>query len=392
MELLVAVLMVAGPGGASAALPGEGSSIDAPGLTAGPFIVHAGLVWESASGVMLTDAAGRSTVLAPPDAANWEDSVDLAWFGPEWWVLARPTGVFAGRIGGPLHELPMLRRCNPATQARTSDGTLTEYAVGGDHLYVAVHAACLARRPPPLWWVVDVNLRTRRWHILARISGSLESMAASGNDVALAYRHPRRSTGEPPLLVRVLKVTTGAVTSQFTPPPSIQKSGAGGIRSTTAETCSSGSDVVGRLPGSWPMPHSHSVGRPNGGWRKQVHRVLGRLCRVVTLCEGRVAYFSSDGASGAEAIDVDRRTVVVFAGTASGEGLALSGNELASSQQSAVVNVVTATGASYSCTPVPLSPVELASLDVRDIPSTPVLVSGVPVPPQYANEPPCIEI
>ena len=88
------------------------------------------------------------------------------------------------------------------------------------------------------------------------------------------------------------------------------------------------------------------------------------------------------------------RTVVVFSGSVSAESLALSGNELAWAQQSTVLNVVsgpTAGGGSFeSCTTVALSPPELASLDLRDMPHQPVVVSGVPIPPQYANEPPCI--
>jgi len=120
------------------------------------------------------------------------------------------------------------------------------------------------------------------------------------------------------------------------------------------------------------------------------------------LSDGRVAFLSTD-AGDPESMTIDvrnllagtTRTVVVFSGSVSANSLALSGNELAWVQQSTVVNVLSGTapggGSFESCTPVPLSPIELASLDLRDIPSSPVLVRGVPIPPQYANEPPCIE-
>ena len=85
---------------------------------------------------------------------------------------------------------------------------------------------------------------------------------------------------------------------------------------------------------------------------------------------------------------------MAFSGSVSAQGLALGGNGLAWAQQSSVVNVVRGPGPGgssfYACIPVPLSPVELASLDLRHRRTTPVLVSGVPIPPQYANEPPCV--
>jgi hypothetical protein len=86
---------------------------------------------------------------------------------------------------------------------------------------------------------------------------------------------------------------------------------------------------------------------------------------------------------------------VVFSGSAGPDGLALSGEDRAWAQQSTVFNVSggpAAGGGSFEeCKEVPLGPVELASLNLCDTPSPPVLVSGVPIPPQYANEPPCIE-
>ena len=126
-----------------------------------------------------------------------------------------------------------------------------------------------------------------------------------------------------------------------------------------------------------------------------------RLGDEAVLSDGRVAFFSSDASDRErETIEVrdlltgSTRTVVAFSGTVSPKSLALDGNRLTWAQQSTVVNVVsskTAAGFTESCTPVPLSPVELTSLNLRHIPSSPVLVTGAPIPPQYANERPCIE-
>jgi hypothetical protein len=122
------------------------------------------------------------------------------------------------------------------------------------------------------------------------------------------------------------------------------------------------------------------------------------------LSDGRVAFFSGGdclfGLLGGT-IEVTNllagttRTVVVFSGSLVGDGLALSGDGLAWAQHSAVFNVETGVepggGSSYeSCGYVPLSPVELASLDLRYIPSSPIVLSGVPIPPQYAHEPGCL--
>ena len=125
--------------------------IDAPGLLSGPFITSRGLAWESRRGIMLTTATGRSTVLAPPDAPNWDGFDDMAWLGQNWWALARPSGVFAGRIGGALRELPSLRRCNPGS--RRIPRSAVTYAVSDGHLYAALPAYCLPPAEPLVgWW------------------------------------------------------------------------------------------------------------------------------------------------------------------------------------------------------------------------------------------------
>ena len=407
VAIVVAVLMLAWPVAASAVLPADGSSVDAPGLTAGPFITDAGLAWESSHGIMLTSSAGRSTVLARPDAPNWDNLVDLAWFGREWWVLARPSGVLAGRIGGQLRALPLLRKCNPGSTSIKPGVEVAQYAVSGEHLYAALPSVCLARRGAPFGEVVDIDLRSRRWRVLAPMPGTLDYLAASGKYLALAYwRSTRHSTAERRLFVRVLDAATGTLVNQITPP---RKTGGEGSSRTSGIQVDDHGDVLvtegccGTSPGQ--LAHLAQPLQIKGWWWARAGSTVGQETHLgsdAVLSDGRAAFLSTD-ASDPESTTIDvrnllagtTRTVVVFTGSVSANSLALSGNGLAWAQQSTVVNVLsgpTAGGGSFeSCTPVALSPLELASLNLRDIPSSPVVVSGAPIPPQYANEPPCIE-
>ncbi len=412
VALVVAVLMLAGPVVASAGMHADSSSVDAPGLTAGPFITGAGLVWESSGGIVLTNSAGRSKVLARPDAPNWDGFVDLAWFGRDWWAVARPSGVFAGQIGGQLRALALLRKCNPGSTSIKPGVLVAQYAVSGEQLYAALPSVCLARRGAPFGEVVDVDLRSRRWHVLASMPGTLDYMAASGNYLALAYwRGPQPSTPETRPFVRVLDAATGALVNQITPPRTPPRTTGGGRPSTTSgiQVDDNGDVLVTEgCCGAPPGQLAHIAQPPpirSGWWWARARSTAGHETHLgsdAVLSDGHVAFLSTD-ASGPESTTIDvrnllagrTRTVVVFTGSVSANSLALNGNGLAWAQQSTVVNVLsgpTAGGGSFeNCTPVPLSPLELASLDLRDIPSSPVVVRGVPVPPQYANEPPCIE-
>ena len=408
VAFVVAVLMLAGPVLASAGMHTEGSSVDAPGLSAGPFFTGAGLVWESSHGIMLTNSAGRSKVLARPDAPNWDGFVDLAWFGRDWWAVARPSGVLAGRIGGQLRALALLRKCNPGSTSIKPGVLVTQYAVSGEHLYAALPSVCLARRGAPFGEVVDIDLRSRRWHVLAPMPGTLDYMAASGKYLALAYwRGTQRSTAETRPFVRVLDAATGAPVNPITPP---RRTGGERPSTTSGIQVDDNGDVLVTegCCGAPPGQFAHIAQPPpirSGWWWARAGSTVGHETRLgsdAVLSDGRVAFLSTD-ASDPESTTIDvrnllagtTRTVVDFTGSASANSLALSGNELAWAQQSTVVNVLSGPapggGSFESCTPVPLSPIELASLDLRDIPSSPVLVRGVPIPPQYANEPPCIE-
>jgi hypothetical protein len=409
LALLVGVVMLAWPVAASA-LPSK-HHIDAPGLVSGPFITSRGLAWESRRGVMLTSAAGRSTVLAPSDAPNWDGFDDLAWFGQNWWALARPSGVFAGRIGGTLHELPSLRKCNPGSPTIPPD--FATYAVSDGHLYAALPEHCLPPRGAPREVVVmAIDLRSRRSHMLARIPGSLGELAASGKYLALAYWRrsrsstepsPNSATQQPRLLVRVLNASTGALISQVVSPPSTPASEP---RNVSGIQVDNHGDILVTSESGAPGELAHIAQPfmpPPVWWWARAGSTVGHeipLGRDAVLSEGRVAFFSREGGdrNGApivvkDLLDGATRTVVAFSGSVSATRLALYGSRLAWVQQSTVISVVsseTARGRFYSCTPVPLSPVELAGLELRDLPSSPVVVTGAPIPPQYANEPVCV--
>lgn len=267
VALVVSVSVLAGPVAASAVPPTGSSNVDAPGLSAGPLITDPGLVWESSDGITLT-SPGKSTVLGPPDPPNWDNLVDLTWFGQDWWALARPSGVLAGRIGGRLHELPLLGNCNPGSTSLTPGAGSAQYAIAGDHLYAALPHGCLARRAAPFGEVLDIDLRSHRWHVLAPMPGTLDFMAASGKYLALAYRrtapHP---TAEAQLLVRVWDTATGALVNQIRPPRTTGVLGRGvsGIQVDDYGDVLVSAGCCGASPGSWPTSHSPLRSRDGGG-------------------------------------------------------------------------------------------------------------------------------
>jgi len=405
--VLVAVLAFACPAAASAVLPTGVTGVDAPGLQSGPFITAAGVAWESEGGIMLTNRGGRSKVLAPPGAHNWEGSVDLAWFGSDWWALARASGVVGGRIGGGLRKLPLLRKCTPASPKIEPGLFRVHYAISGEHLYAALPKPCLPGRHRPQGELVEIDLRSGRWRVLARTPRTPDYMVASARYIALAYstsKAPGASAG--PLSVRVLDAATGALAYQVAPPPSSpelpEPNRVSGIqvddRGDVLVAAESSAEAPGELAHSAQPAPERSVYWWAQLGAKRGHEV--QLGKAAVLSDGRVAFFSAGG----EAIGVKdlhtgtTRTIVRLAGSVSAdgprgeaEGLSLSGNELAWVQQSSVLQV-TRTQFGETCTSVPLSPVEILSVDLRRLPSSPVVVSGAPIPPQYANEPVCIEV
>ncbi len=403
MTLALVLAMLAWPSASCAVLPEGVLGVDAPGLAAGPVITNAGLIWESPQGVVLTDSAGRSKVLAAPDARNWDGSVDVAWFGVDWWVLARPSGVFAGRIGGALSELPQLRRCDPGSPAIPPGAAM--YALSGGHLFAALPEPCSPTRKSPSGVVLDINLRSRHARVLVRIPGTLDGVAASGRYVALAYTSPplrlitppssRTPSREPRLFVRVLDAATGALVNQIAAPANLRDYGTSAIQLDSRGDVLITSGCGAASPGQ--LAHIAQPACLTAWWWARARSAVGHQTTLggdPVLSDGRVAFLPGAG-GGIDVRDLlngTTRTVVAFSGSVSPVygGLALRGTRLVWAQQSIVVNVVR-TAFSESCTSVPLSPVELASHDLPDVPSSPALVTGVPIPPQYANEPPCIE-
>ena len=377
--------------GAAAVRSAEASTVDAPGWTSGPVITGSGLVWESSGGVMLTDSAGESSVLAVPDGPNWDNVVDQAWFGLDWWVLARPSGVVGGRIGAGLRELPLLQRCNPAS-ARVpmppADAAEPLYAISGEELYAALPQRCFADRGKS-WTVVTIDLRTSRWHVLARGLGSADSLAASGHYVALAYaRSDSHSTaGEPnaatgSVLVRVWDAAHGAPAHRIKLNPRAAPS-AGSV----VQVDERGDVLISTgCCGERQLAHAAQPAEIQEFWWARAGSAVAKEVRLgddAVLSDGRVAFLSSErGSPSVATIEVTNlltgatRTIVSFPGTATANGLALSGNTVAWEQQSWVVN------GSTDCQAVALSPPQLAGVDLRAVSASPIPVNGVPIPPQ----------
>jgi hypothetical protein len=384
--------MLAGPSGAQALAPKGVSIGDAAGLVSGPVITDAGWVWDSPKEVMLSDAKGHSRVLAPVGAGSEDEAFDRAWFGGADWVLARPAGVFGGRIGGDLRELRSLRRCDPASPTAPPRGAT--YAVSTGQVFAALPKRCFPTAGTASGVVLDTDLRSGRSHVLARIPGTPEGLAASGRYLAFAYvSQPRSGEGEPRFVVRVLDAATGSVVNQVAAP-----AGANGYGSSVLQVDSGGDVLVTSGCGASSPGQLAHVAQPacvtTWWWARSRSRVgyETTLGDDAVLSDGRVAFVSR----AAPAIDVTNlragttRRVVTFSGTVRPAGLSLAGNRLVWAQQSAVVDVVR-TPNTESCTSVPLSPVELASVDLADGRLLPAQMTGAPIPPQYSNEPECIE-
>jgi hypothetical protein len=412
--VVAAVLSLALVCSASAAAAiAEGPTLAVPGLTAGPSITNAGLVWETQDAIMLTSATGVSSVLAGPGAPNPESVLDPAWFGQEWWVQARAAGVFAGRIGGALRELPLLRKCDPGSPTRAP--AVAQYALAGERLFAALPAPCFSSRKAPRGAVLEIDLRTRRWHVLEPLTGTLDAIAASGRYVAVASTPaPARSNpdlvpttpaAEPRAHVRVLDADTGATITRVGPPATlpfarndvsaIQVDDRGDVLVTAGCCAASPGELAhvaqpAEISAWWWAPPGATVARE------------AQLGHDAVLSDGRVAYLSATpGTTAVQEIDVKdllsgaTSAVVAFFGTASSHGFTLSADTLAWAQQSSVIQVRSAPvngGVETSCIPVALSPVELASVDVNDLASPPIVVNGAPIPPEYDHEPACIEM
>ena len=343
-----------------------------------------------------------------PGAANWNGEVDLTWFGRKWWALARPSGVLAGRIGGRLERLPTLHRCNPATPSPSSAADGAEYVVAGEHLFAAEPRGCFTRRSTPAGRIVEIDLRTRRSRFLTTIAGPIFHIAAAGRYLAVAYlRESPRSPAhagppapEPQLRVRVLDAATGALIDEVAPPShakAFERTRAAGLQVDERGDVLVTAGCCAGSPGG--LAHAARPFERRAWWWARAGSTVGREVSLggdAALSDGRVAFFSSNASRNTAAIDLTNlldgrtRTVVTFEGTAGSESLALDGQSLAWAQRSTVINVTRSSHA-YSCETVPLSPMELAAVNLRGISPAPVVVTGMPIPPRYAHEPPCIQ-
>jgi len=381
--LTVGVLALACPFSAGAAVPAPLPGVAAPGLTAGPVVTDAGLVWQSSTAIELTDAAGNSTRLGSVVGTPAMGAFDDAWFGLGWWVLVRPSGVFSGPIGGTLRKLSLLQRCHAKL-----------YALSGEQLVAALAGGCSAGHTSR-GALVEIDLRTHRWRVLAPLQGAPASLAASGSFVALAYwRHggeaPRASRAR--LFVRVFDTQTGALVNQIAQPASVPSFAHIG----NVQVDPSGDVLVTTEPPAEPV--GGGPGPPSGEdwwwWAKPTATVAHLLFDHLRgahaeLSDRRVAFFSGDSITVMDLHSGSTRTIVTFAGTATPYYLGFSGNELAWAQQSSVWNVTVA-GSLTTCTRVPLTPTQLVGIDLRSIGSAPLVIDGAPIPPQYANEPVCV--
>jgi hypothetical protein len=366
---------------AGANLPAEGSQVTAPGITTGPLITEAGLVWEGSEGVMLTHPDDAQSVLAPNTTPNWDNAIDEAWFGSAWWVLAGGQGVLSGPIGGPLRPLGVLGRCNPDTKivpldsADEADPPL--YAVSGESLFAALPRSCAPGRGVAPATLVRVDLHTGSARTLAQLPAPAGSLAAVGGYVAVAFKRTAPVLGgkmEAPLpeTVSVYSSRSGTLVRKIKPPTedegsaSLQLDAEGDV---LAGCCEASSDALAhtaqppRIERYWWAP---------AGARAGVKIQLGR---DPALSDGRIAYISNNTEEAimlSEPRDGQTRALVTFPGTEHPEDIALSGNKLAWEQLGYAL--VVSPGA---CGTVVLTPPELASIDLRTLAGrAPIAVAG----------------
>jgi hypothetical protein len=192
-----ALVTLAAPGLSRAAEheSARGAASEAPGLAAGPLITEAGVVWDGTAGITLLRADGSSQLLAPVGRPSWDNIVDESWFGERWWLLASTEGLVGGPIGGEMPQLPgFLQRCNPSAGSLALHREAL-FAVSGERLFGLLPPTCLPRRGAHYGTLVSVDLRTRRWRVLAYAPGAPHALAADGAYLALAFKRP-----EPPPL------------------------------------------------------------------------------------------------------------------------------------------------------------------------------------------------
>ena len=214
------------------------AAVDAPGFQVGPRVVGAGLLWSGTKGVSLSTATGTRLLVPGADlsAVRVEDG---------WTVLAEPTGLEAGRIGGRLVAVRALRRCVPGTRERWLD------ALAKGELYTVVRASCVGRHPGRAQFLVRVRPSGGTVEAIARVSSGAISLAAAGRLVALTYQ----TSGESGVRVEVFdSASAKRLYSLTTPRGGVSR---GGYEETQLDSTG---DVL--VTGSFPIP----PGRIRWGW------------------------------------------------------------------------------------------------------------------------------
>jgi hypothetical protein len=151
-------------------------------------------------------------------------------------------------------------------------------------------------------------------------------------------------------------------------------------------------DVLVSIGGSGASSLAH-VAQPlrrAGLWWGAVDSHRGTALHLgvpAVLSEGRVASVGSTPQGEDKAIRLSdlrsgaTRTLVGFSGVAEVAGLALSGNELAWSQESTMIERTDA-----GCSSVALAPPQLVRVDLRALPIAPVTITGPSAPPPRGRE------
>jgi len=298
-------------------------------------------------------------------------------------------------------------------------------ALAGPTLYAVIDPGCLHRRAGKRLALVAVSLRTGVRRTLAIIAPRPVGLAAAGARVALSYAAPNQA---PPRAVPVKArraVPVKAPNAGTVTPVTVTVIGARRGRtlyrvtapvravngSLTTEIDAQGDVLVTSTFFIPPAPQSFgwwaTTADPAGHELPELRttgQVISSTARgpeVITgaaaLSEGRIAYVSN-GAQEGEQIDLldvhsgGNRPVADFTGEARVVGLDLSASELAWAQENTVTEVssgpVPGGGFYQRCRTMALGPVQLAGIEERQLPATPLLI-GAPLP--KSDQQRCIE-
>jgi hypothetical protein len=362
--------------------PASGARITvASGLDSGPQITGSGLVWHASSAEMLTGRRGRTRKL--PGGSGFALTSPTS----DWMVVVGNRRILAGRIGGRLAAVAVLRRCRPPIAAGWfGDPRGALLALSGSRLYAVINPRCLRRPDHGKWMLLSIDLQSGSSRLLTAVSKLTVSLSASERRVAVTrLRRASSST----VLVIMRDAADGRRLSEV----------AVNTRMVRVERVSTQVDDRGDvlvLSSFFRPPAGGSV----GWWAKRGGpvRELGLLAGPsgAALSDGRIAYARKSESGGQQRLVVlnlrrgSSRVVADFVGEAKVTGLDLSGGELAWAQDDTapvVRSEVLANGAtSERCQVVQLGPVRLRSIDLRAVRGGPLQI-GAPLP--VIDQPPC---